>query len=140
MKPNRPAIRSHLFISLLFWLGLPSMLFAPPPPAWWAQRGATNGQPSDDYAAANIGQLKHFAARTAEELNAKLPGGSGSAVNGLIASWSQPPAPNVTRDDFAAVNLGQLKFVAELFHDRLIAVGFSSQGQYPWTGSTTGSC
>ena len=121
--------------ALLFaWLALPTLLFAPPSPTWWVQRGATIGTP-DDYAAANLGQLKHFAAKAADELNAKLPGGAGSAVNNLIASWLQPPALNVTRDGFAAVNLGQLKFVAKLFYDRLIAVTYPIQ--YPWVGSLT---
>ena len=70
-----------------------------------------------------------------EELNAWLPDGVGSEVKTLIASWTAPEAPGVVRDDFAAVNLGQLKAVAQPFYDQLMAAGFATQ--YPWSNSAT---
>src|ERR1041385_8014900 len=73
------------------------------PPAWWAQRGVLSGQPADDYAVANVGQLKHIAAMAAAELNARLPGGAGAEINALVAAWNAAPAAGVVRDDFAAV-------------------------------------
>jgi len=104
------------------------------PPAWWTERGVLNGNPSDDYAAANIGQLKHIASKAAAELNAKLlPDGAGEEINNLVASWSAAPAAGVSRDDYAAVNLGQLKAVAKPFYDRLIAAGYTDA--YPWGNS-----
>ena len=111
-----------LFVSLLAVSGAP--------PAWWSERGVVNGQPADDYAVANLGQLKHVASKAAAELNAHLPGGAGAEIDNLVASWRAAPAAGVTRDDFAAVNLGQLKAVAKRFYDRLISVHYLEA--YPW--------
>lgn len=100
-------------------------------PAWWSSRGVfESGATPDDFAVANLGQLKHFAAKAADELNATLPNGAGSVINGLVTSWNQPPAPDVDRDDFAVLNQGQLKAVAKLFYDRLNAE--SVVAPYPW--------
>ena len=115
------------------------MLFAPPP-AWWASRGATQtGLAADDFAAANIGQLKQFASKAVEELEASLPSGAGSVLTDMVARWHTPPEqlnpPGPPRDDFAAANLGQLKAIAKPFYDRLIAVGYATT--YPWTAPIT---
>ncbi len=112
------------------------------PPGWWAERGVTTNGAPNDYAAANIGQLKHIAKQASLEMEARLPGGAGPAVTALVASWSQPPAPGVVRNDYAALTQGQLKAVAKVFYDRLAAVGCTghplSPGQtYPWTADTS---
>jgi hypothetical protein len=114
-------------------------------PAWWFNQAVivpitTHTPPSwsggdypvpDDFALANIGQLKNFAGAAAAELNANLPGGAGPQINSLIASWN---AAGPGRDDFACVNLGQLKNVATIFYDQLVAVRYTDN--YPWI--TTG--
>ena len=133
----------------------------PPPdkpttyPAWWFSQGLivpkapSNTAPSwsngdypapDDYAVANVGQLKQMATKAAAELNAQLPGGAttgtaaGPAINALIARWNAEPLPGTpARDDYAALTLGQLKNVAKLFYDQLIAVHFTDH--YPWDAS-----
>ena len=119
---------------LLISLAVPSVLFAPPP-AWWAARGATNGATADDFAAANIGQLKQMASKAVDELQASLPGGAGSVLTDMVTRWRTPPdqlnPPGPPRDDFTAVNIGQLKAVAKPFYDRLIAAGYATS--YPWT-------
>ena len=109
-------------------------------PAWWTARGVTNGQPADDYAVANIGQLKHIATKAAEEIQARYSasGGAGSAINNLIVQWQNPSA---SVDDYAAVNQGQLKYVAAIFYDRLNALGYTGAplraGEtYPWSVDT----
>jgi hypothetical protein len=128
-------------------------------PNWWFEREViplkqTHSTPpvwqndypiADDYAAANIGQLKNFATAAMQEFNAKLPGGSGDTqppngigyrLNQLIGGWQNSlQNPTGTTDDFAAVNLGQVKAVAKLFYDRLIEVGYTSN--YPWSGSAS---
>ncbi|EIQ01745.1 hypothetical protein OpiT1DRAFT_00319 [Opitutaceae bacterium TAV1] len=114
-------------------------------PDWWTQQGVIDPAATpDDYAAANIGQLKHIATQAAAEMNARLPGGAGEDINALVTSWQQPPAEGVTRDDYAAVNLGQLKAVAKLFYDRLAAAGYGgpplADGQpYPWPSDASGA-
>lgn len=103
------------------------LAFAQTTPAWWMSRGLLNG-PSDDYSAANIGQLKYVASLAASHMDLRLaPVGAGTAIHLLVDLWSQPQAAG---DDFSAVNVGQLKSVAKLFHDRL---GLS----YPWTATAS---
>jgi hypothetical protein len=113
------------------------------PPAWWQQRGVLNSHPADDYAAANQGQLKNLAGKAYEEFSNRLanipggignmdePDGTGWRIFQLVVSFSVPTAQT---DDFAAVNLGQLKAVAKPFYDRLIEIGFTDK--YPWTSSS----
>lgn len=119
-----------------------SRLYAPPP-AWWAERGVTtSGVTVNDYAAVNLGQVKQIATKAYDEMQAKLPGGAGSALTTLITSWSAAPAPGIVRNDYASVNQGQLKTLAKLFYDRLAAVNYQgpplTTGQtYPWTAATT---
>jgi hypothetical protein len=129
---------------LALWLGfVPVTNAAANSPAWWTQRGvlAPNAN-ADDYAAANIGQVKWVASLAALEMQAKLPGGAGTDIAKLTASWALPPGPGVERDDYAAINLGQLKALAKLFYDRLAEFHYAgpplAAGQkYPWTTATT---
>ena len=105
-------------------------------PEWWGTRGVFKaGTAADDYAVANLGQLKNIARKAAQELEEGLFGGAGEEINALIASWVADPLPGVSRDDYAALNLGQLKRVAKPFYDRL-ADG-SSSVTYPWSGTAT---
>lgn len=99
-------------------------------PAWWVDRGVTSSQPADDYAVANLGQLKHIATAAAEEMLDNLPQGIDAAIWELVNPWRNP---SETTDDFAASNLGQLKHIAKPFYDQLILVGYASA--YPWAGN-----
>lgn len=109
------------------------------PPAWWAERGVTSSQATpNDYAAANIGQVKHIAAKAVAEMNAKIEGGAGADLNALIAGWIADAPSGVARNDYAPINQGQLKVIAKKFYKRLFAAGYRGQplgaGQkYPWT-------
>jgi hypothetical protein len=130
----RQVTAAALFASLL----LQSTAAVAPTPSWWGTQSVLNPNAiADDFAAANVGQLKYFAAKAAAEMNAQLSGGAGSAINALMAAWNTPPATGVTRDDYAALTAGQLKAVAGLFYDRLAAAGAGTQGVYPWGGSGT---
>lgn len=115
-------------------------------PAWWFERDVikrvnpANTVPHwanldypnpDDYAVANLGQLKQVAAQAAAELNAHLPGGAGADINALVGAWS---VAGGNRDDYHVLNLGQLKAVAKPFYDRLIAVRFTKT--YPWASGS----
>lgn len=133
MKLTRRQSRSGLLSlrlagALLVCALVPLLAFAAAP-GWWSQRGVTNSAlPADDYALANQGQLKNLANAAVAELDARLPGGAGDALHDLIAGWSPPSGQT---NDFAPVNLGQLKNAAKPFYDRLIAVRYTEQ--YPWT-------
>jgi hypothetical protein len=56
-------------------------------------------------------------------------------VQAWVAAWQAAPTPGVVRDDYAALNLGQLKAVAQPFYDRLIEKGYATK--YPWTDSAS---
>ena len=121
---------------------------APAPlPATWP-RYPQDYPAADDFTALKQGQLKQLATAAFDELEAHLFGRAGLPATTLIKSWFETDAsgafiydsgtgrriPKVTAgqtNDYAPVNLGQLKAVAEPFYDRLIAIGYRSS--YPWT-------
>jgi len=105
-------------------------------PEWWAAQGVLNQQKAaDDYSVANVGQLKNVAHKAMLALDVGLPGGAGDEIHALVDPWSDGPAEGVTRDDYAALTLGQLKAVARPFYDRLAALYVRAAGSYPWSGS-----
>lgn len=96
-------------------------------PTWWTTRGVfKEGSPVvDDYRALNQGQLKNLVRSAVEEMNAKLPGGAGTTLNTLLATW-RTNATNGTSDDYAAVNAGQLKAIGKLVRTRLVEAGLTA--------------
>jgi hypothetical protein len=96
----------------------------------------TNSTPND-FAAANQGQAKWMAqkARDAFETNLYAFGGAGTGINARVDAFS-------ATNNFLPLNLGQLKYLAEPFYDRLAAVGWTNAfpagmtGSYPWTATT----
>ena len=133
---SRKSVRS-LSLTLLGGISLISSAYAAEP-AWWAEQGVkTGGAQPDDYAAANIGQLKHMASKAAALIHARFPEGEGAAISTLISSWSTA-AVNPARDDYAVLNQGQLKAVAKKFYFRLNELGYHASNLpagriYPWT-------
>lgn len=107
-------------------LALSTLMFAAPPPVWWSARGATSTQPTNDSAAINQGQLKHFTQKAVDEMNARFPGGAGTELNAIVQGWEEdyatngysPTNPNPA--DFHAITIGQLKWVAQKIHARLL--------------------
>lgn len=110
-------------------------------PDWWQQRGVISpGATADDYAVANLGQLKFMAQQAGAQMEVVLPGGAGSEIRDLLSVWQGAPGSGTVRDDYAAVNLGQLKTVASKFYTRLQAVGYQGQplapgATVPWAGT-----
>jgi hypothetical protein len=143
--------RSTVVFAGLLVLSISLAAFAAPP-SWWSARGviATNGsgQPltADDWSLINQGQVKKLATAAYDEMEVRLSGGAGTAVTTLIKSWYQidpntgafvldgngKRIPRVTgqTDDYATVNLGQLKKVAKPFYDRLGVFGYTEL--FPW--------
>ena len=152
-RHNRSAADPRALLIVALILALPLLRAAAP--IWWIERGVLKLDPAtqqpvpaDDFAALNQGQLKKLATAAFDEMNDRLPGGAGPAIETLIKSWHQTDSageflvdgngariPRVTTAtaDFASVNAGQLKAVAKLFYDRLIELELAVE--YPWTGA-----
>ena len=97
------------------------------PPGWWSDPATQILDPNalpNNYAPANLGQLKHAATQAKKHLDQRLAtvGGAGPAINNLVAGFQKN-----TPDNFAPVNLGQLKAVAKPFYARLIALGVDTR-------------
>lgn len=98
-------------------------------PDWWVVYGVvvTNGPViTNDYAAANAGQIKWLATRARDAMvNAgyAMNTPAGTNINNLVAGFS-------STNNFMVVNIGQVKNVAKPFYDRLQEAGRADG--YPW--------
>lgn len=119
--------RSMKHFLLVFCLVAGGAWHASGGPLWWASRGVTANGSTNDYAAANAGQVKWMAYSAAAEFDAVLPGGAGPEIAALVAGFS-------ATNNYLAVNVGQLKAVGQLFYDRLTDVGYVLS--YPWSTTT----
>lgn len=112
-------------------------------PTWWLEQGAVDpAADTDDYAVANIGQLKRMAVSAAAAMDTayEANGGAGLPISNLVNSWyAEPVTGGLPRDDYATLNQGQLKVVARLFYNRLQQVGYlggpTVAAAYPWSAS-----
>ena len=123
----RPALAIVISLTLL-----PLALMAANPD-WWGQWGVIEpGAAPSDYSAVNQGQLKQIVTASAAEMDARLPGGAGDTLHALINSWTT----STTANDYAAVNLGQVKAVGSIVYKRLLDVGYTTPDQCPWLSGT----
>ena len=104
-------------------------------PAWWYQRGAVDANlPPNDYAPITQGQLKWMAANACAEMEAYF--GAGTTIPALIATFSNA-------NNYYLANLGQVKYVAQPFYDRLYEFNLTNTfpanmpGYYPWGNSSS---
>lgn len=129
-------------------------------PEWWDESSTRiveeNGD-EDNYAPANLGQLKHVAVQASKHLDDHLSGGSGPAIQAMIAGFEprsgQGYSPEQIQEfldaNYSPINLGQLKAVAKPFYDRLLAAGYDTKQNlidhgypinwafdYPWDPAT----
>ena len=129
MNKNRKTHGAGRWIALSM-LVVSAVTLSASEPAWWGARGVLDSnRPPQDYAAANQGQVKNFARQAYLEMESILPGGAGVAISNLVNGFTD-------QDNYAPVNLGQLKTVAAPFYDRLIGLGYASN--YPWSWATNG--
>lgn len=144
MKSKEQAGRYRLFsiaaLSFFLLLCTAFRLSAQTPanyPTWWANYGVLSGTTPNDYAVANQGQAKNIAVAAISELDNDLAQFGGSQLDSLSAILSGTTAQT---NDYAAINLGQLKALAQPFYDRLLSLGYTlgplSSGTYPWIGHT----
>jgi hypothetical protein len=133
------------------------------PPAWWsapATQVVQTGSTASNYAPANLGQLKHFAAQAKKHLDLTLAsvGGAGPEINAIVGSFEPRQGQGYTQaqidafkqQNYAPINLGQLKAVAKPFYQRLVALGYPAKSSllarggydpswtapYPWNPDT----
>jgi hypothetical protein len=103
---------------------------------WWILRDVVKvDQPSDDFAMANLGQLKNFAHSAMDEMNATFTLGAGAEIQALIDSWNMTTSGSDTADDYAAANLGQLYHTVAPFYLRLLELG-AIDSTPPWLSET----
>lgn len=127
VPPSR-ALRFLCYLLFILFAFMRPAVFAQAP-QWWQTRGVLAAMPvTNDYAPANIGQLKHIALQAYYEMQTNLPGGAGADASNLVFGFTPG-------GDYYPVNLGQLKNTALPFHDRLIATGYATN--YPWPSTPT---
>ena len=118
-----------LLIGLYFSVFICGYVFASDYPSWWTNRNVIiNTASTNDWAAANLGQLKWFATNAYDELESKLPGGAGTNISVMVSGFS-------LSNNEVAINIGQLKNVSAPFWSRLIEINYTNS--YPWTTNTT---
>jgi len=109
-----------------------------PSPSWWASYGVISGTTPNDYAAANQGEAKNMALAAVSELDNDLAQFGGSGLDYLTTTVLSGTSPQ--ENDYAAINLGQLKTLSKPFFDRLLSLGYTgpplTSGTYPWVGGT----
>ena len=115
-------------------------------PPWWSNQAVLNGNTPDDFAAANQGQAKNMARAAINELDNDLAQFGGSGLDALASTVLSGTA--TLENDYAAINLGQLKSLAQPFYDRLLSLGYFGSpliitgtapvvtGTYPWISAS----
>ncbi|HAV14435.1 MAG TPA: hypothetical protein DCX06_13230 [Opitutae bacterium] len=112
-------------------------------PEWWTDYSLTDGSTRQDNAIATLGQAKHAAQKGYLYLEAELApvGGAGVEVFNLYSAYCLV-APENAQNDSYALTIGQLKYLAKPFYDRLNSadVGWDTTSMnsasidiYPWT-------
>ena len=129
-------------------------------PSWWSDTGTQileEEGSEENYAPANLGQLKHVAKMAKEHLDESVAGGAGSTITTMVAGfepragmgYTQPQIDVFLAENYAPINLGQLKAVAKPFYDRLKEAGYDTKANliargypggwefdYPWDPET----
>jgi hypothetical protein len=147
MKANQPCpirvfrlMRGTLFqeaITAFVFAGLFLQTAGAVAPIWWTTRSVfAQGTVTDDYAVANVGQLKSMAKRAAQEMRSQYAGtgGAGTTIDAMLTAWEITPLAGATRDDYAALTVGQLKQVASKYYERLAVLSGDPSASYPWAG------
>jgi len=118
----------------IFFLFLLALSAQAQGPAWWFARGAVDANlAANDYAPITCGQLKWIATNACAEMEAYF--GAGSNVTSVVSAF--PISSN-----YFLANLGQVKYVAQPFYDRLYDLNLTNTlpagmpGYYPWGNSS----
>jgi len=122
----------------------------PPQPGWWTAGNTTiisANTSINNTGVLNLGQLRNVAVQAQTYLNNILTtaGGAGAAVNATLTNIT---TGNIS-GNYSPANLGQLKYTAKPFYDRLMEFGYDTRAnliargvasnwafEYPWDPST----
>ena len=154
----------HLFCAFVSWFVVLTTVSHAASPSWWTDSSApvldsgASHDASGNYAPANLGQLKNVAKKARLHLEAHLPEGAGSDIETLVNDFEPRSGQGYTQaqidafiaENYAPINLGQLKAVAKFFYERLqvfdydtganlVAHGYPTNqvfGGYPWNPAT----
>jgi hypothetical protein len=119
------ALSSKLMVAMTVAFAALAITLQAAQPSWWTSRGAVNSNPKNDFAVVNEGQLKKITFEAVQELNASLAGGAGSSLNSLATGWSNYYQTNgFSTNDYKAINVGQVKYIASLVYPQLISSGY----------------
>lgn len=104
-------------------------------PQWWQVRGAVDpNQTAHDYSPLTLGQLKWLAVNARNEMNAYF--GAGANIIAVVGAFSNT-------NNYYPANLGQVKYVAQPFYDRLYEFNLTNTfpanmpGYYPWGNASS---
>jgi hypothetical protein len=143
--PDHPAKSAIAFLLLLACASMLPLASLAASPSWWSNYGVLSGTTPNDYAAANQGQAKNVAFAAVQELDNDLAQFGGSGLDALTTTVLSGTSPQ--ENDYGAINLGQLKALAQPFYDHLMAVGYYGPplivtgtspvitGTYPWNAT-----
>lgn len=142
-----PVLRPRLFGSLFALCCLVGNVLADP--SWWRQSESQvlrSGVTANNYAVANLGQLKWMARNAKIHLDViyASSGGAGTAITNLVDSfepkagitYSKEELSQISQNNNSPVNLGQVKAVARLFYDRLQLLGYNTRASLISNGYT----
>jgi len=96
-------------------------------PGWWPTSDAQATTDDENYAVANIGQLKNmvfYAKEHFEAVGVPIP----PEITTMLNTWE-----NSTANNFTAANIGQLKNVSYPFWQQLVVAGQKTNADIPWT-------
>jgi len=130
----RNKLRSLTFLLLVSVFCLfPSAFLWAQGPAWWYSRGAVDTNlNNNDYTPVACGQLKWMATNAFLEMEEYF--GAGTDVTAVVNSFS-------SSNNYYPANIGQVKYVARPFYDRLYEMNLTNcfpanmPGHYPWGNS-----
>lgn len=144
-------MKKLLLISVALIVAFSMVVMADPSdgPTWWHTGNTTiidGNSTANNYAPANLGQLKNVATKAKTYLDTQLSsvGGAGPVIDAMVSGFS-----NNTTVNYQPINLGQLKAVARPFYDRLLKMGYDTRANliangyngswayyYPWDPAT----
>lgn len=121
-------IRLYFCVSAFFILH--SAFLSAQVPSWWFTRGAVDTNlPAKDYDLITLGQLKWLSTNACAEMDSYF--GAGPGVKAVVNAFANS-------NNYYLANIGQLKYVAQPFYDRLYQLNLTNTfpadmpGYYPW--------